>query len=153
YYLDANAHSHGFIYNEPAGTYTTFDAPGATNTFIYGINNQDQVVGAYVDGSGHTHGFTTGPTPLHFAGPGDFTGDGTSDALWQNIDGTIVEWELNGSQVVSDTTVGAMPPNWHFGLVGDVNGDGKTDVLWQSDGGGIVVWEMNGAQVVANQFL
>jgi hypothetical protein len=37
---------------------TTFSVPGAMMTQAFGINDADEVVGAYVDGSGATHGFT-----------------------------------------------------------------------------------------------
>jgi probable HAF family extracellular repeat protein len=56
HYLAAGLY-HGFLYS--GGTYTTLDAPGATQTQAYGINNVGlgQIVGAYSDGSVN-HGFT-----------------------------------------------------------------------------------------------
>jgi hypothetical protein len=46
------------------GTLITLDVPGATSTQAFGVNNGDQVVGDYVDGTGSTatmHGFTWTP--------------------------------------------------------------------------------------------
>jgi probable HAF family extracellular repeat protein len=38
-------------------TYTRIDAPGATLTFPFGINNRGQVVGFYLDVNQVRHGF------------------------------------------------------------------------------------------------
>ena len=41
-----------------------FDVPGASSTYLYGINDAGEVVGAYVDDNGNTHGFlATVPIP------------------------------------------------------------------------------------------
>ena len=56
-YLDGGGKYHGFVLAE--GSYTTLDVPGALNTFAYGINNLDQVVG----GSG-AGGFLGTPAPI-----------------------------------------------------------------------------------------
>jgi uncharacterized membrane protein len=39
------------------GEFRTLDFPGAPLTQAFGLNNHDEVVGAYVDASGLTHGF------------------------------------------------------------------------------------------------
>jgi len=107
-----------------------------------------------MDVLGYTLGAPTAAvSPPFFLGTGDLAGDHTSDALWQNTDGSIVAWELIGAQLTSSATVGVMPSNWHFSATGDVNGDGKSDMLWHSDAGGIVILEMNGTQVIANQYI
>jgi probable HAF family extracellular repeat protein len=56
HYLAAGLY-HGFLYS--GSTYTTLDAPGATHTQAYGINDVGlgQIVGAYSDGSVN-HGYT-----------------------------------------------------------------------------------------------
>lgn len=41
---------------KPAG-FTTIDYPGAQHTYAYGINPAGDIVGGYVDASGHKHGF------------------------------------------------------------------------------------------------
>jgi probable HAF family extracellular repeat protein len=45
----------GFI--ESSGVYTTLDVPGADETFAQGVNNKDDVVGYFIDGSNKTQGF------------------------------------------------------------------------------------------------
>ena len=39
------------------GTLITLDVPGSTSTQAFGLNNVGQVVGAFLDGAGKTHGF------------------------------------------------------------------------------------------------
>ena len=38
-------------------TYTTIDFPSAISTTAYGINDNDQIVGTYVDSLSRQHGF------------------------------------------------------------------------------------------------
>jgi hypothetical protein len=58
-----------------AGTYYTFTYPGAQKTYALSLNWSDQIVGAYVDANGATHGFLlTGPTK------------GGASQIWQSID-------------------------------------------------------------------
>src|SRR5262249_61607269 len=40
-----------------AATFTTIDFPGATATFVAGINTQGDMVGYYYDSAGGEHGF------------------------------------------------------------------------------------------------
>src|SRR5207302_440744 len=49
--------SHGFLLS--GGSYTTLDVPvpGASQTTAGGINPRGDIVGTYVDSSGHSHGF------------------------------------------------------------------------------------------------
>jgi hypothetical protein len=42
----------GFLFDN--GVYTTIDAPGASTTIPFGINNRGQIVGTYVDAGGPT---------------------------------------------------------------------------------------------------
>jgi len=39
YYVDANRLAHGFVFDRSTGTWTTIDYPGASQTFINGIND------------------------------------------------------------------------------------------------------------------
>jgi serralysin len=36
---------------------------GATNTYLYGVNNLGEIVGAFADGNGHAYGFSVAPSP------------------------------------------------------------------------------------------
>ena len=65
----------------------------------------------------------------------DFNGDGKSDLLWQNDNGQVAIWELNGSTVIGSAILGNPGPSWEVIATGDFNGDGKSDILWQNDTG------------------
>jgi Ser-tRNA(Ala) deacylase AlaX len=89
----------------------------------------------------------------HFADTGDFNGDGKTDLLMLN-DNTngVALWQMDGTQVTSNSQVGTLAAGWHYAAHGDFNADGKTDLLMLNDTThDVAVWEMNGTQVVANQ--
>jgi hypothetical protein len=90
----------------------------------------------------------------HFAGVGDFNGDGKSDLFFLNdtTHGAAV-WLMNGNQVTANPQIGTINAagGWHFADIGDFNGDGKSDLLFLNDTThGVAVWQMNGTQVTAN---
>lgn len=59
-----------------------------------------------------------------------FSGNGTSDFLWRNVNhGTVVIWEMTGAAQNSATIAGGAPSNWSIVGVGDIDGDGKDDLL------------------------
>ena len=115
--------------------------------------------GAIVDWLGQPNGafagnnasFTTAfNSSWHVAGTGDFNGDGITDILWRNDDGTVTDWlgQPNGSFVSNQQNVSTMvDSSWHIVGTGDFNGDGIDDVLWQNTSGAIVDWlgQRNGA--------
>jgi hypothetical protein len=82
-------------------------------------------------------------------GTGDFNGDGKTDILWRNSDGTVGLWLMNGAQVISTTSFGILPASWSIFETGDFNGDGKSDILWRNSDGTVGLWFMNGTQVVS----
>jgi hypothetical protein len=51
-------------------------------------------------------------------------GDGTSDILFQNSDGEIAIWGMNGGQVAGEFDVGNPGPDWHAVATGDLGGTG-----------------------------
>jgi hypothetical protein len=93
----------------------------------------------------------------HVAGLGDFNGDGAFDFLWRNQNGTLVDWTMNGSQIISSqvVTFGGSPTtpdsSWNVAGIGDFNGYGKADILWRNTDGSLIDWTMNGSQVTASQ--
>ncbi len=75
----------------------------------------------------------------------DFDGDGKSDIIWRNDDGTIAIWLMDGATPKSSPVVGTMSASLRIVGLGDFDGDGKSDILWQNDNGAVLIWLMNGA--------
>jgi hypothetical protein len=74
--VDENHHNHGVT---PGGP---FDAPGATDTFVSGINDAGRFVGYYYDGP-HSHGFLWdgfGFTQIDVPGESDTQANGINNA-------------------------------------------------------------------------
>jgi hypothetical protein len=92
------------------------------------------------------------PTSWTIVGTGDFDGDGKTDILWRNSDGTVGLWLMNGTQVVSTTSFGIVPASWSIFETGDFNGDGKSDILWRNSDGTVGMWLMNGTQFTPSSF-
>jgi hypothetical protein len=90
------------------------------------------------------------PPPPTSLAQQDFNGDGFSDLLWQNSDGTPAVWLMNGTNIISGANVGFNPgAAWHVIDSGDFNGDGKSDILWQHDDGTVAEWFLNGASLIS----
>jgi len=80
---------------------------------------------------------------------GDFDGDGISDILWQNSDGSAAIWLMNGTDLSSGSVVLNPGTNWTVNRVGDFNGDGKSDILLQHIDGRVSIWLMNGLSFIS----
>ena len=80
----------------------------------------------------------------------DASGDGKSDILWRNDNGSLLGWFMNGVTVASSPLISAVSLDWKIAGAGDYNGDGRSDILWRNDNSGAVqVWNMNGANLVS----
>jgi hypothetical protein len=86
------------------------------------------------------------PTGLtwHPVAVGDFNGAGKDDIVWQNDNGAIAIWEMNGTapKPNGQFNINQNPgPTWHVVAARDFNNDGKADLLLQNDNGAIALWE------------
>ncbi len=88
-----------------------------------------------------------GGVDIHLAPPAanDFNGDGKSDILWRNDDGTLTDWLASSDGSGSFTSnwnasVASVSTSWHVAGTGDFNGDGHVDVLWRNDDGTLTDW-------------
>jgi hypothetical protein len=87
---------------------------------------------------------------------GDFNADGKLDLLFQNTNGTLGVWHLNGLNLSS---VAILTPNnpgdagWKAVGVGEFNGDNKTDIVFQHTNGSLGVWYMNGTNLILPSML
>ncbi len=80
YYTSQGA-SHGFLYDTATGKTMTFDIKDARNIYVFGLDDNEQVAGYFIDSSG-LHAFMAGPIPMEIPGndcPGDFDQDGDID--------------------------------------------------------------------------
>ncbi|WP_395648183.1 FG-GAP-like repeat-containing protein [Terricaulis sp.] len=73
-----------------------------------------------------------------------FSGDGTSDILFQRDDGIVATWNVAGSSISSAAFLPAAGAEWHALGTADIGGDGRDDVIWRRDDGLIYAWTMNG---------
>ena len=89
----------------------------------------------------------------HVKGSGDFNGDGKSDILWQNDNGTPAIWLMNGANKIGGGTLSNPGVSWHLKGSGDYNGDGKSDILWQNDNGTPAIWLLNGTTYIGGATL
>jgi VCBS repeat-containing protein len=91
-------------------------------------------------------------TEWHVNSLADFNGDGKSDILWRNgTDGSVVQWQLDGTQIQSNTSLGSIGLEWSAAATGDFSGDGKSDIIWRNNStGSVVEWQLNGSQIVSN---
>jgi uncharacterized delta-60 repeat protein len=104
------------------------------STFV-SSNNQDIVVSKY-----------DLTNPLNVSVRNDFNGDGTSDILWRNNDGSIATWQMIG-YTVTPKSVGSLTADWKIAGTGDFNGDSKADILWRNNDGRVTTWQMNGSNI------
>jgi hypothetical protein len=77
------------------------------------------------------------------AGTGDFNGDGRSDILARNTDGSITDWlgQPDGGFIANDAI--AMQPvttDYQIAGIGDFNGDHRVDILFQTADGVLEEW-------------
>jgi hypothetical protein len=102
-YQDTNDAYHGFL-RSPKGKFTTFDAPGASNSAYYGtspgaINDLGAITGSYTDATGYTHGFLRSPdgkfTTFEVPGAGGY---GTNP-IAINLEGAIVGWYTDANDL------------------------------------------------------
>jgi ELWxxDGT repeat protein len=90
------------------------------------------------------------------AGVGDFDGDSRSDILWRNANGTLADWSMNGSTIMSSgfvTNGGSIvkpDASWNVAGVGDFDGDGRSDILWRNASGEVTAWLMNGSKIAGS---
>jgi hypothetical protein len=119
------------------------------------VSNSPASIGLTFTGNGTFSGTLTSgspPGPLS-AIPSDFNGDGNSDIVLQNNDGTVDIWTMNGASITGGGVVANPGTSWHVITSGDFNADGFADILWQNDNGTPAIWEMNSTNVIGGGIL
>src|SRR5262249_61050466 len=82
---------------------------------MWGVNGSSMLTQATLSNSG---------SQWHAIGTGDFNGDGMSDILFQNNDGTPLVWTMNGTSVVSTATYPNPGSSWVLKDDGPIQGSG-----------------------------
>ncbi len=87
-------------------------------------------------------------TDWHAAGTGDFSGNGTTDILWQNVDtGAMATWEMSDGQYAGSINFGNLPFGWQIEGTGDFFHSGNDDILLYNAGDHQAdIWEMSNGQ-------
>jgi hypothetical protein len=80
-------------------------------------------------------------------GTGDLYGNGYTDIVFQNDNGAVALWEMNGTSITQAAEIANPGPTWHVVDVGDVSNDGKTDIVFENDNGSVALWQMNGSTI------
>ena len=88
YYLPPGSGTNGFLYDAVNG-WSSFSYPGAAATYLYGINNSGQMVGAWQDSNATVHGFSLKNGTYTSLDPPSST---TTFATGINDAGQIVGW-------------------------------------------------------------
>ena len=69
--------------------------------------------------------------------------------LWQNTNGAVAIWEMDGTSVTGGTVVANPGANWKAVGTGDFNDDGHSDILLQNTSGAVAIWDMNGTSMTS----
>ena len=104
--MDSSQVNHGLAL-ECRSVLAELDYPNSTFTQALGLNNRGQVVGAYMDSSGLTHGFVYTVSSGHYATVDDPNGVGSTIANGINDGGAIVG-SLDGAPLINSGFI-AMP--------------------------------------------
>ena len=86
----------------------------------------------------------------------DFDGEGHSDILWRNADGSVSTWSTSGTGasdgVRQDTFDGRADVAWRIVDTFDWNGDGRADILWRNQNGNVSLWTGQASGFQQNAF-
>ncbi len=98
------------------------------------------VATATSDGKGGTLIQAAVAPPPTIAKPDDLNGDGKSDIVLQNTDGTTIVFTMNGGQITAGTSLGNFGAGTALVGTGDFNGDGTSDTLVEGPGGTLILF-------------
>jgi|SRR5579884_3234962 len=119
-----------------------FDISG--NSITYG-NNMSVRIDNLGPGRLFFHDLQNGGVQIQLlrTAQNDINGDGRSDILWRNDDGTLTDWlgtQSGGFTPNGSHLLDVVDNQWQIAATGDFNGDGRVDVLWHRADGSITDW-------------
>ena len=116
--------------------------------------------GPVVGGSGYLNVNGTPVMPdqsWSIAGIGDLNGDGISDLLWRDTNGSTAVWVMNGSSIVGsgylnvNGTIISPDPSWSVVGMGDFNNDKYADLLWRNAATGeLAEWQLHSSDIIGS---
>jgi len=161
------------IYASSTGGYslkTVADVNGDGIGDLLFQNTTGQLAVWFLDGTGNVINHSTGSglvpgskiiysgalTTWRLAGAADLNGDGIVDFVFQDANGTIACWILDGTgNAINFTTGSGLKPgsqylysspivDYKILATRDINGDGTTDFIFQNTAGQLATWCLNG---------
>jgi hypothetical protein len=83
----------------------------------------------------------------------DLSVDGKSDPVFQNADGRITAWTMEGLTTTATANLIGAAAGWSVTHIDDLDGDGKGDIFFRHLDGRIYVYQMDGVRVVGGKEL
>src|SRR5215470_4960456 len=69
-----------------------------------------------------------------------FVGANSDDILWQNDNGALALWQMNGTTVAAMHALPNPGPTWHVVGDNDFTFAARDDILFQNDNGSLAIW-------------
>ena len=77
----------------------------------------------------------------------DFPASFNAGILWQNDNGALALWQMDGASVAAIRALPNPGPTWRVVGDNDFNNDAADDILFQNDNGALAIWTMHGPTV------
>jgi uncharacterized protein YfaP (DUF2135 family) len=85
------------------------------------------------------------PASSRMVGTADFNKDAKADVLWQNADGSLETWLMDGTTFVSSRELShTIDSQWRAVAAANFDSNHHPDLLFQNDNGSLALWLMNG---------
>ena len=100
--------------------------------------------------------FTVSQTATLFPAKNDFNHDGQTDFVFQNTDGRVNVWLMDGTTRTGIAPLrNGRPAAFGSRIVGtqDFDLDGNVDILWQRGDGALQIWFMNGTNFLRSELI
>ena len=154
--------AHG-SYNAVTGIYTTSGSTTAVTTDLHGLVFTPA---AGIPGQNVTTGFTitaldtvgtsitdtaTSVVAKSTAASNDFDGDGTSDVLFQNNSGLMLNWKISNGAFAASRIIAGSTSDWSEVGTGQFHGNNTSDILFKNNVSGLVLdWQMSNGGLIAS---
>jgi hypothetical protein len=83
----------------------------------------------------------------------DLDASSASDLVFQNSDGRVAAWLMNGTAMTASANLIGAGSGWSVTHVADLDGDAKADILFRHNDGRVYAYRMNGLAVAGGKEL